>query len=339
MNRGDVTARWPAHVAQPTEDYLMTASWPTGFSHTALLYADEQEYLRWTALVAEQAARAAAPLHVLVPASAMNTMRQVLGGPRRRLLVADMTELGRNPARIIAAGLAFADAHPGQHIYCLWEPAWTGRSTAEMREVARHEALCNLAFSQRAMTMLCLYDAAGLCDPSLVNARRTHPAIIAAGRRQASGTYAGPGRVPPGCDDPLPPPAGDPESLGFGRDLRSVRTFCFRQAHSAGLPPERATDFVLAVSEIAANALGHGGGHGTIQCWCTTGELLCEVQDAGQITDPLAGRHYEPPESAGGHGLWVTNRLCDLVETRTGPAGTVTRLHMRRGPAGGQAGC
>jgi hypothetical protein len=30
----------------------------------------------------------------------------------------------------------------------------------------------------------------------------------------------------------------------------------------------------------------------------------------------------------GGKGLWVVNQLCDLVQARTGPAGTTTRLHM-----------
>jgi hypothetical protein len=31
----------------------------------------------------------------------------------------------------------------------------------------------------------------------------------------------------------------------------------------------------------------------------------------------------------GGNGLWVVNQVCDLVQARTGRAGTTTRLHMR----------
>ena len=39
---------------------------------------------------------------------------------------------------------------------------------------------------------------------------------------------------------------------------------------------------------------------------------------------PLAGRN-NPFDQPGGHGLWVVNQPCDLVQTRTSPT---TRLHM-----------
>jgi hypothetical protein len=32
---------------------------------------------------------------------------------------------------------------------------------------------------------------------------------------------------------------------------------------------------------------------------------------------------------AGGYGLWLVNQVCDLVQARTGRAGTTIRLHMR----------
>ena len=52
------------------------------------------------------------------------------------------------------------------------------------------------------------------------------------------------------------------------------------------------------------------------------------MHDGGWITDPLAGRKRPPPDSAG-QGLWVVNHVSDLVEMRSGPAGTTTRLHFR----------
>jgi hypothetical protein len=30
----------------------------------------------------------------------------------------------------------------------------------------------------------------------------------------------------------------------------------------------------------------------------------------------------------GGHGLWLVHQVCDLVEIRSGDAGTTIRLHM-----------
>ena len=62
--------------------------------------------------------------------------------------------------------------------------------------------------------------------------------------------------------------------------------------------------------------------------WASGPELICQVHDSGWITDPMAGRRRPAPDSPG-QGLWVVNHVCDLVETRSGPAGTTTRLRFR----------
>jgi len=74
----------------------------------------------------------------------------------------------------------------------------------------------------------------------------------------------------------------------------------------------------------------HTGGRGTLHIWHTAEEILCQVDDQGQIADPLAGRLRPAPDAPGGHGLWLVNQICDLVELRSGPAGTSIRMHMRR---------
>jgi hypothetical protein len=61
--------------------------------------------------------------------------------------------------------------------------------------------------------------------------------------------------------------------------------------------------------------------------WRSPGEVVCQLQDSGNVTDPLAGR-WRPADRPTGHGLWVVNQVCDLVELRTGPYGTVVRMHM-----------
>jgi anti-sigma regulatory factor (Ser/Thr protein kinase) len=98
-------------------------------------------------------------------------------------------------------------------------------------------------------------------------------------------------------------------------------------ARQAGLPAERTGDLVLAASEIAGNTLRHTQAGGTVHIWHTEEEILCQIQDRGWITDPLAGRIRRPPDERG-HGLWVVNQVCDLVELRTGQAGTTIRMHM-----------
>jgi anti-sigma regulatory factor (Ser/Thr protein kinase) len=91
-----------------------------------------------------------------------------------------------------------------------------------------------------------------------------------------------------------------------------------------------AEDLTLAVDEIAANSLLHGGGRGVLRVWAEPDTLVCEVSDEGVIRNPLVGRVRPALDRLGGRGFWLANQLCDLVQVRSGPAGTVVRLHVRR---------
>jgi anti-sigma regulatory factor (Ser/Thr protein kinase) len=118
-------------------------------------------------------------------------------------------------------------------------------------------------------------------------------------------------------------------SLSYKDELRTVRAHAADRARAAGLSPDRAADLVLAVSEVAANTLGHTSGSGLLRTWMTRDEIICEISDSGHVTDPLAGRQ-RPPGGTGGQGLWVVNQVCDLVELRSGQDGTTVRMHMYR---------
>ena len=242
-----------------------------------------------------------------------------------------MTELGRNPARIIPAIRTFMDRYPGRRIRYLSEPVWPERSAAELREAARYEALINTAFSGAPATMVCLYDCAGLASSVLDDAGSTHPALLRHGEEQASTSYLGPGGLPPGCDRPLARPPATAERLSYQRDLRPVRGLVARCARSARLPARRITDLVLAASEVAANTLRHTKAGGTVHLWHDEDEILCLIQDSGVIADRLAGYRVPADDVPGGKGLWLVNQVCDLVEVRssTSTGGTTICLHMR----------
>jgi hypothetical protein len=68
---------------------------------------------------------------------------------------------------------------------------------------------------------------------------------------------------------------------------------------------------------------------GTAQVRRTSEEIICQVTDTGQITDPLAWHRAPSGELLGGNGLWLVNQVCDLIQARTSQAGTTARLHMR----------
>ena len=136
-----------------------------------------------------------------------------------------------------------------------------------------------------------------------------------------------PSRRPAG-DGPLPPLAPGAMSYAYTTDLAAVRAVVFRYARQAGLPESRAIDLVLAVSEVAANTVRHARSPGSLKIWYDTEEIVCQIQDEGTITDPLAGRRQPSLEAIGGHGLWIVNQVCDEVEMRSDETGTTIRLHM-----------
>jgi anti-sigma regulatory factor (Ser/Thr protein kinase) len=267
----------------------------------------------------------AVSIGVAAPESEM--LRQALGERGAQATFLNVAELGRNPSRIIPAMLDFARANAGRRIRYVSQPFWAGRSAAETAEVIRHEALVNLAFAKVNASIICLYDAVGLDSGVAAAVEQTHPAVYRDGQVCTSVRYAGPGRVPPMFDRPLLPPLPEATQLTYQHDLYPVRAHVARCAKEAGLTADRASDLVLAVNEVAANTLGHTTGSGTVRVWRSRDEVICQVQDTGQVTDPLAGR-ARPVTDGPGHGLWVVNQICDLVEFRSGPDGTVVRMHM-----------
>lgn len=144
----------------------------------------------------------------------------------------------------------------------------------------------------------------------------------------APDALTGPPSRRPAGDGPLPPPAPGAMSYAYTTDLAAVRAVVYRYARQAGLTESRAIDLVLAVSEVAANTVRHAKSPGSLKIWYDTEEIVCQIQDEGTITDPLAGRRQPSLEAMGGHGLWIVNQVCDEVEMRSDETGTTIRLHM-----------
>jgi hypothetical protein len=61
--------------------------------------------------------------------------------------------------------------------------------------------------------------------------------------------------------------------------------------------------------------------------------MVCEIRDKGRFDRPLADRERPSRDIAAPRGLWLANQLCDLVQIRSVPEGTVVRLHKHRHPA------
>ncbi|MFI0408652.1 anti-sigma factor RsbA family regulatory protein [Actinomadura sp. 3N508] len=301
-----------------------------GFFHPALFYRDEGEYLAGTVPFVRAGREAGEPVAVAVPGERLATLRDALGRTADEVSWLDMSEAGRNPGRIIPGVLRdFADRHAGGgRVRIIGEPIWPGRSATEYPACAQHEALINLAFAGRGVSILCPYDVSGLDEVVIADARATHPVLIDRHGEHVSGDYA-PHRVISAYNRPLPEPPGA-VAMSFDLDaLPLVREFVTRWGARLGLGPRAVGDLELAANELAANSCLHGGGAGTARLWSEDGQVVFEVRDAGTITDPLAGRRPADMSPDGGRGILMVNHLADLVRMHTGPDGTTVRIYMR----------
>ncbi len=308
----------------------------TRFQHDALFYAGTAEFVDRTASFIDDSVALREPILVVVSAEKIELLRGRLGGEPDGVRFVDMVEIGQNPARIIPAWREFVEeqAPSGGRFRGIGEPIWAERSASELIECERHEALLNLAFADGpAWWLACPYDTGSLAPSVLEEAKRNHPNLVDGDQRRESQTYRGLGDVASPFDEPLPEPTGTPVRFAFGADaepLSVVRGRVGDAASAFGLDPTRAGDLVLIVNEVATNSMRHGGGSGVFRIWEEGSSLICEVSDAGRIEDPLVGRGRPSTDRGSGFGLWLANQLCDLVQIRTFPTGSVVRLHVVR---------
>ncbi len=116
--------------------------------------------------------------------------------------------------------------------------------------------------------------------------------------------------------------------------LRAAAQAC---AARAGMPAQRATDIVIALHELAANAVRHGAGSGRLRIWDHIGALYCRVDDDGSAATRSKGHGDAGTDGAGsagqnladrwprepGHGLWLARQVADQMTLRSDSRGTI----------------
>jgi anti-sigma regulatory factor (Ser/Thr protein kinase) len=140
---------------------------------------------------------------------------------------------------------------------------------------------------------------------------------------------------------------GAPLPMRFtGADLPRLRLRVADAAAAAGLDEDRCEELVLAVYELACNAILHGGGAGRLVLSRADGSVRCQVSDDGpgfpdaMTPDLLLADSSTADAAIPGGGLWLARQLTDEIEidggadTRPGgadtrPSGAVVTLMVR----------
>lgn len=303
-----------------------------GLVHEAMLSRTEDELLDGTLDHIRGALAQELPVLVATPPERTKLLRARLGADAPRVHFSDMSEEGRNPARIIPGVMhPFVDAHPGRRTVIVAESMWPGRSAAAYAAWVEHEALLNLAFADDEVSVLCLCPLSVLPEQTLADVERTHPALREGRVSRVAPGYTDPAAVLEAIALLQPEAPADAERFDFTA-VSQARHVAAEWGSQAGLTSDRLTDVLIAISEVSGNSVEHAGDGGTVLCWLDSGAVVFEIRDGGHIEDLLAGRLPPPPEQESGRGLLMVNLLCDLVQRKSGPSGTVIRLWMNLSP-------
>jgi anti-sigma regulatory factor (Ser/Thr protein kinase) len=109
-------------------------------------------------------------------------------------------------------------------------------------------------------------------------------------------------------------------------ELSRVRRAVEDAVRDSRLDAERAEDMVLAVNEIATNAVEHGSAQAELFVWASDDELVCELHDEGDLALPLIGLAPPHPSQPRGRGTWIARQLCDALHVWHDDSGTHVRL-------------
>jgi anti-sigma regulatory factor (Ser/Thr protein kinase) len=192
-------------------------------------------------------------------------------------------------------------------------------------EWTSYEAITNLAYSHLPVWVVCTYDANEVPDPVLDGVWRTHPEVLS-DTWQASDDFEDP-RALVRRLTPEPEPLPELRSFSVGDQLEAFRERLARELVAEQLPEATALRMLVAGTEVAANAVRHGGGIEEVRVGSVDGRFVCEVIDRGSgFDDPVAG--YLAPREGTGTGLWVARQLTWRVECFESPRGFTVRVWL-----------
>ncbi|MEA2842505.1 MAG: hypothetical protein QOJ69_176 [Actinomycetota bacterium] len=145
--------------------------------HRVLMYGSDDEFVAGASQFFVEGIRRSEPMLAVTTAAHAQILRDALGSESRHIEFADTSEWYRTPATAVAGYRRFLEEHCDESwLRIIGEPAWLGRSPAEVKVWTRYESLINLSFAAAPATIVCAYDTRLPAD-SLTEARHTHPML------------------------------------------------------------------------------------------------------------------------------------------------------------------
>jgi anti-sigma regulatory factor (Ser/Thr protein kinase) len=303
------------------------SSGSTGLRHGALVYQSQDEYLAHALPFLKEGIEAGEGAVVAHTKPGLAMVREALGADAEHVTFVDVSSSYTRPARTLAAyhELYVQQLRTTPTVRAIADVQF-GRDPAEWDLWKAYECVFNRSFAHLPTWVICSYDANGTPDPIIEGVWETHPEVVAGDKWNTSDRYEHPDELlhrltPPTA--PLP----DLRSIPFGRDVEEFRERLARELGAEKVGAAQSFDMLLAATEVAANAIEHGGGVKHVRVGRAEGRFVCEIVDRGPgFDDPAAG--YLAPREGAGTGLWVARQLTWQIEFFRSPSGFTARIWL-----------
>lgn len=305
----------------------------SGLRHRALLYRTADEQAAVLAPLVTEALDADRPVLAVLDAPQLAALDARVGpgwAADRRVEVRPPAEVYGHPARTLGGFVELIGAR-GPGVTLIGE-AHFGTAAMHPGAWVQAEAVLNAALAGLDATVVCAYHRTERPAEFVASAGRTHPELYVEGVLRRSAEFLDPARFL-ARHQPEPPPVpahARTVRLGTPADLWDLRRVVARAGTAAGLGDDLVADLVLAVGELATNAVEHGRGPRTVALWTDETWIACEVANAGAFTDPLRGFLAPVAEQPRGRGVFLSRLLCDGLDVWAGEGRVRVQARMQR---------
>jgi anti-sigma regulatory factor (Ser/Thr protein kinase) len=297
------------------------------FRHNALVYESQDEYVALSVPFLREGIEAGEGAIVAHTKPGLAVMREALGTDAEHVTFVDVSAAYTRPARTLASyhGVLAEQLREAPSLRAVADVQF-GLDPGESDLWMGYEAVFNHCFSHLPLWVWCTYDGERLPDPMRDAVWRTHPEVISDEGSHTSDQYEDPETLLRRITrEPRPLPSL--RSIGSTRDVEELRERLARELGADGVTEAKALDMLLAATEIATNALEHGGGIEDVRVGRAEGRFVCEIVDRGEgFDDPTAG--YLAPREGVGRGLWVARQLMWDIEFLQSPKGFTARIWL-----------
>jgi anti-sigma regulatory factor (Ser/Thr protein kinase) len=223
----------------------------------------------------------------------------------------------------------------GQQVHVIAEPELADGAVADRTHAyLPYESICNETYAPYGSPVTCIWNTGQHPAAVLEQARIVHGHELTAAGRVRNEAYQTPDEFLTGRAqaplEPVPALVDHDVILHDLLDLRVLRRILATWTTRHGFQDEVAADVSVAVTEIATNALIHGGTPARARCWHAGDTLIVQLDDpGGRPLSPTAGyRRPAATSAAGGRGLWLARQLADSVMTASAAGRTSVRLYF-----------